>query len=158
MNKFLLLLFSLLIIASSIFAQEAKTKKIKNKKTNEHINLKGTDLFLKIPEGFEESVTCRGWDNKNGEYIVVSQSQKSFDEVCNETINRISNNGFKLQNKKLQLKINGKDALYFEATNGHKYLIIKNNENVFIIEGSATNNLDKNNNLENIMLSVFFDE
>lgn len=147
---------------STINAQEVKIKRLKTNITQEHVNVSGTNLFLKIPEGFEKSVTCSGWNNKNGSSIVISRRPKSLTDVSDEIDQRLISLGYDIKSvQKKQVLLNGDEAVFFEIKNGTKekiFLLIKVNDLTFIVEGFCGESVGKNKSVKKAVLSAFIEK
>ena len=147
---------------STINAQEVKAKRLKTNKTQEHVNVSGTNLFLKIPEGFEKSVTCSGWNNKTGSSIVISKRTKSLTDASDEIDQRLISSGYDIKSEqKKQVLLNGDEAIYFEIKNGTKekvFLLIKVNNITFIVEGFCGESVKKNKSVKKAVLSAFIEK
>lgn len=147
---------------STINAQEVKAKRLKTNKTQEHLNVSGINFFLKIPEGFEKSVTCTGWNNKNGSSIVISKRPKSLKDVSDEIDLRLISLGYDIKSEqKKQVLLNGDEAIFFEIKNGTKekiFLLIKVNDLTFIVEGFCGESVRKNKSVKKAVLSAFIEK
>ena len=142
-------------------AQGLKTKHVKTKKTPEHVNVAGTNLFLKIPEGFERSMTCIGWNTKEGSSVVVSKKQKNLIEVSAEVDQQLLGLGYDIISQpKKYLQINGTDAVYFEAKKGAVekiFLVVKFNNFSYIIEGNFNSAKNEKKIIKKVLFSAFIE-
>jgi len=159
MKLFRVLVVLLLPFYSTINAQEGKVKRLNIEKTQGHVNVTGTDLYLIVPEGYKQSVTCVGWNNKEGSSIVISKRSKSIKEVAEEIDNHLISLGYRIeQDQKKWLLLNGSDAIYFKTKNESvqkQFLLIKGTAFTYIIEGSCDKDISENKSIKKIILSAF---
>lgn len=159
MKLFRVFLVFMFAFNSTVNAQEVKAKRVKNKKSTEHVNITGTTLYLKVPDGYEKAVAYIGWNNKQGSSIVFSKRPLSIKDVSAEIDQQMLSLGYSMKaDQKEQLLLNGEEAVYFETKNDtleKKFLLIKGKDFTYIIEGFCAENIDENKFLKKAVLSAF---
>jgi hypothetical protein len=143
-----------------VFTSIINAQKIKVKKTEEHSKVVGTNLYLKIPEGYMRSPAFVGW-SKNNSCIVIKKTSAPFTEAFHAIEQeRLKAGDVFLPKKKKLLQLNGADAVYFETKHDsleRKFLIIKANDCTYIVQGLCENHSSESTILKKSLLSSFIE-
>lgn len=157
MNVIRVALIFMFAFISTVNAQHAK--RLKTEKTLGHVIVPGTGLYLEIPEGFNRALTCVGWNNPEGSYVVVRKIPKSLTEACEDLEKELLNMGYNINaDRKKRILLNDEDAVYFQTNNGtleKHFLLIKAKEFTYVVEGYSFEKVNETKAMKKAVLSAF---
>lgn len=169
------ILYCLICLTLSAYAQttEPFPNEIKSKKTNKHVNIVGTGIFVIPPKGFtvmpiqtfRPEVMMGGFGKTEKENLTfnvmrgVTNYYRNTDRILN--VEEIESNGQKVLDHK-EILVDGYSAKYaFTQDSTSKYLFIVFGDSTFVAAISAiyqANDEQTGEELRKSMLSVYYDK
>lgn len=163
MKKIITIIFCIFLIFSCGQTQK-NIKDFSNQKTDKHINIQGTRIFLIPPKNFKLSDNFQGLIKNQSTFIQVIEQQKLSYTVASKNFNK---EGFEKRKQKVlnfqEFKMNDYNAKFIEIEsnsedNGYGILFGNDDYSVMIFGVYPKNDIETGNEIKTSILTVFYDK
>jgi len=131
-------------------------KKFATKKTNQHVKIKGTRVYIIPPKGAEFTNEISGFKTDSIEFFVIESMTDVNKQFGNFSGKELTSKGYWIMNFDDQLKVNGNRAAYMRGSNGNnKSILFMLGDSSDIVVISLNNKLSQDSSLDKEVKRIF---